>query len=414
VPREIKIVSLSFLDLLCCAFGGTILLCFLIIASIRQAEADAFRHRWLMVEATVWLDATEEMRTIHPGDGDPQALLKWISQSQAGDANNVPGDPAAEKARKKFEQYRPAISVRILPLSPNDQANAVGPVLNPEAGPINGLKPVYSNLSKTSDADVHLQFQSRVSPPQWLVSEALTPSQLSGNTSQEENAPVISGQRLFCRYDVQLTGVSLSNGHYFFDLFLRSHPLSKNWTGTQRMAARMDLAGSGVAGRVVLSTHQVFPREGMPPAGPIDGWLVASNVLADPDLRDIYKDEQSVLDAENRDLEHFRLRRRLEIPDRFVPEWSEGPSPPNPAATAPAFPTSICCYFDLNLDRNGWEPNLVIAKPRSAPFPDGSGTPIRSDPDNPDRLGGLWRTWRYENETLDLFLPGLTITSGRP
>src|SRR3954469_20367680 len=59
MPRELRVFSITVVDLLCCALGGTLLVCFLLIVSIGRPSASGSPDAFFTASAGVWVDVTE-------------------------------------------------------------------------------------------------------------------------------------------------------------------------------------------------------------------------------------------------------------------------------------------------------------------------------------------------------------------
>ena len=73
--KELKVFSMSFLDLLCCGLGAVILLNLLMIVSIRKRAAGALDYTYVIADAQIWIRLDEAFSKNHFGNASKHCLL---------------------------------------------------------------------------------------------------------------------------------------------------------------------------------------------------------------------------------------------------------------------------------------------------------------------------------------------------
>src|SRR6185437_14639601 len=93
-------------DLLCCALGGMLLVCYLLIVSIGSTSRAGFRDAYFMVSAGVWIDLTESAAREFEKQESWQKLMQGTGPISEEESASLPGlDRLREECEVQLEVY---------------------------------------------------------------------------------------------------------------------------------------------------------------------------------------------------------------------------------------------------------------------------------------------------------------------
>lgn len=386
MPREIKIFSMSFLDLLCCALGGVILLSLLMIVSMQQVATEGVKQTYFNCRATVWAEV------------DPGGLT--------GDRPLAPGgrlDGAAiddVELRKRVAEYDFHLQLLYHPL--------FGP----------GTGAAATELSDRSDALEALRVTAASTGAARVAKLNGAPVTTQGDTFGKERLHYDGSGRLWYPFELSANGGGVPHGYYFF--VLRAGRLHPAWGGRppeERVRCRMELSGSGVAGRLLLQTHPDADMPGPPVWFDADAVRRAEAAL----LKKPYARPNAGADELRK---AQAAHKRMQLPNRYAPAWhtaDPGTDPAGRAGTAFVF-VSREVHPDGKKREVPW-PHFAVRHRRGAPWPHPASFPIPypkgGEPRAPESAGGAIRWGRLEHYPdggawYDTYPPALCVTTRHP
>ncbi|WP_337174661.1 hypothetical protein [Paludisphaera sp.] len=297
MPREIKVFSMSFLDLLCCALGGVILLSLLMILSMQQVASEAVKQTYFDCSAVVWVDfSASQDRFVKKG--------KTLVEGQKLNLDAVDSDGLREEVRQLD------FGIQIL--------------YHPLFGGNSGIE-VRELGRRNSKLDVHLVEAGNgglVRVP------GLHGAEVFGEVKPFSVGNLILGpppddpedsRPVYYKYELMTFARRIPHGYYFFVVRAKRRPAGQQDLA-ERTVAWMDMSGSGVAGRLILQTHPSLPERGVAEAAPpADGSARALEIFRkkhQPQPGGTTPDQQA---------KALTARKRLRLPDRYDPAWQDAP-----------------------------------------------------------------------------------------
>jgi hypothetical protein len=235
--RNLKVFSMSFLDLLCCGLGAVILLNLLMIVSIRRQAAGAIDYTYFIVDADIWIEIPASRR---------------VAKKQLPDFNEqfveeAVSDGTLEKLSENLFQVK-RLSAIITP-------DAFDAESFDDQLPVS-LTVRY--LAKPSDSKVKtFDFQR----------SGVIPFQSSElQFSRDESSPssfYLWNRKWYYRVQLNSWAMHVPEGIFSFELAFRSNASGNNFmageTILDRHLCRIELQGSGIGGHQVIQSHKAFP-----------------------------------------------------------------------------------------------------------------------------------------------------------
>jgi hypothetical protein len=373
MTREIKVYSMSVLDLLTCALGGTILVSFLLIVSIEQSGKAGFPYSYFVISAGVWVDVTERARSElaatapQPSDSAGDAIF---SSEELERLAHLPADFEVE-----LEIYRKRGSTGSKTGGVAGKENAARPDLSV---PRNAEKPFF----RVNSAGHGLERGSDRGGTNLIRrSESLGVRRVKLN----------GVNRLYAAYRLDVAGFEVQRGWYFVRLSIVKDKPGK--IGKENAAwLRIDSGGSPAASR--FQTHEVFDDPEWPDRGGYES----------------IKHELRVEKQRHHFLAHPELARqtmqKLRWPDLYLPGWPDG---------YPITTSHNSARFVVNVGPTDWPRFFSLRQRRDSGRPSSSAARLPDPGNAPSRSPG-WHQSETETTSMgetiwDDYLPGFRIGS---
>jgi hypothetical protein len=353
MPREIRVYSISVVDLLCCALGGTVLVCFLLIVSISQSAKAGFPHAFFLASGGVWLDVTEPAARVYKSAGkeaDFAKLMKEPGPLASTDQDLLKGMLAECEVQLELH-WRPGKDTAV----PRDKA-----------------KPLFvANTSREGASSL---------PPQVGATVTSRTEGLGLRRVVVKNEP-----RLFAAYLLHLAAFKTQRGWYFLRLAVIKQP-TPGGLGKET-AAWLRVESGGRPGEARFQTHADIEDVGWPEKEEIAAVMQQSQQrggfgkLARPTPQALQERMQ-----------------RVPCPDLFLPGWPGK----YPVENQEPGPTRFV-FRAADQGTKGWMPYFAIRHARGTPLPDAARFPVivaavESSPG-----------WHERAEEADVYLPGFRI-----
>jgi hypothetical protein len=363
MPKEIKVFSMSVLDLLTCALGGTLLISFLLIVSLTRPPAGGFPYAYYGVTAEVWVDVTDVANIRHDADGLAVRLLA------------TPGQVTGQLAK---------------------DAEALRSVNLPELR-------VYRRLGK--EVSVPGAAGGGGSVKAWFeVNPKYTPpDEESGQKIGSADGgvlwcAVVEGRRgVFAVYRLNAAGFDVERGWYFVEL-----RMSKRDNVGAKTAAWLRIDSGGVPGVAVYQTAPRFPD--VPGGGSDAAWPFGQGVQS---VREQFPkfDNFGKVGGKHSPREKMTL---LGLPDFYAPRWPAGYLDAETKADPPQ---------TFGLHTGGWIPYFALRQPRGSAPPAAARFPVAHTDKWPDaEKSPGWHRKTVDagaGKTFDDYLPGFEIRDPR-
>ena len=327
MPREIRVFSMSVLDLLTCALGGTILTMFLLIVSIQQAaRPGGSPYAYFSTSAGVWVDVTAAAK------GEFLALEKGAVWDELVETDG----PFAADELGDYEKVVPAL--RGLPQErcevelqlfhrPFGSKEKLGP----------NAEPTLSLTSATAAARLRGQPAARVSS-QW---QSLGLRRVAGADSSV---------RVYAAFRLDLAAFQITPGWYFLRLEVTKAPRAGAESAQSAAWLRTDTGGT--PGAAWYQTHAAFAAEA--PEWPAPRGFAAAEL--DAELPAHKKVPEGAASGSR--------MQRLQLPDIYAPGWPKGYT-----QSAPAVGSEFRFVAEPAPGGDGrnvaWKPHFALRVPRA-------------------------------------------------
>jgi hypothetical protein len=243
--RELKVFSMSFLDLLCCGLGAVILLNLLMIVSIRRQAAGSIEHTYFIFDADIWIPIT-----------DGSAISKSLSLPKLE-------DPNASNNSQRFKQY----SNTLFQLVKADDASI-------DSAKFDTFKfedqfpttlTVFYRPTKTTLAPKSFQFRDSGSVQIQSTDIQFNRIEPSMGSFYVWKSGAHNGFKWYYRIQLQCWALHTPEGIYSFELAFNGDQTGNNQlaarTDVTDILSRIELQASGIGGHQLLQTHESFPMD---------------------------------------------------------------------------------------------------------------------------------------------------------
>jgi hypothetical protein len=321
--REIKVYSMSALDLLTCALGGTILVSFLLIVSITQSGKAGFEYSYFAISAGVWIDITEQAK-VKPGKEELNRLLA---------AENFP----QEALKESWDRFRGEFEVELEVYRKRDdssnfgsESRRQGPRRSDHSVPRDVAKPAF----RVNLAESGLQRNSQSNEANLIKrSESLGLRRVTHGRDS----------RLYAAYRVDVAGFKVEPGWYFVRPSIVKH--TPGGISPINAAAWLRIHSSGWPRAARFQTHDTFDDTEWPDGG---GYQGIKNELRVDGQRSLFRTHPE---------KTRETMQKLGWPDLYIPDWP---------ADYPIPGDHIIGRFELRAGSEDWPRFFALRRERNA------------------------------------------------